>query len=66
MALEGIDYGDGSVSHLKSEHSMDLRDHLRITGTALQRWFIAQSYDALIVGVPRIRTFWDQFWSAAA
>ena len=29
---------------------MDLREHLHITGSALQRWFIAQSYDALIVG----------------
>jgi predicted PurR-regulated permease PerM len=48
---------------------MDLRDHLRITGTALQRWFIAQSYDALIVGVLWyigllvIRVPWAPFWA---
>jgi predicted PurR-regulated permease PerM len=30
---------------------MKLRKHLSITGTALQRWFIAQLYDALAVGV---------------
>ncbi len=29
---------------------MDARDHLRLTGTALKRWFIAQSFDALAVG----------------
>ena len=29
---------------------MDLRDHLRITGGALHRWIVAQTYDALIVG----------------
>ncbi len=31
--------------------SMDLREHLRITGGALHRWIVAQTYDALIVGV---------------
>lgn len=31
--------------------SMDLREHLRITGGALRRWIIAQAYDAIIVGV---------------
>ena len=30
--------------------SMDLRQHLRITGGALHRWVVAQTYDALIVG----------------
>ncbi len=30
---------------------MDFRDHLRTTGSALQRWFIAQSYDSLAVGL---------------
>jgi predicted PurR-regulated permease PerM len=29
---------------------MDLGDHFRTTGTALKRWFVAQSYDALAVG----------------
>jgi predicted PurR-regulated permease PerM len=26
---------------------MELNDHLRLTGSALKRWFIAQTYDAL-------------------
>ena len=30
---------------------MKLREHLSITGKALQRWFIVQLYDALAVGV---------------
>jgi predicted PurR-regulated permease PerM len=30
---------------------VEIREHLRITGTALKRWFIAQTYDALAVGV---------------
>lgn len=30
---------------------MDIREHFRITGTALQRWLIAQTYDALAVGL---------------
>ena len=29
---------------------MDLRQHLRITGGALHRWIVAQTYDAIIVG----------------
>lgn len=29
---------------------MDMGDHLRITGGALRRWIVAQTYDALIVG----------------
>src|SRR5690242_21942077 len=29
---------------------MDWREHLRITGGALHRWIVAQTYDALIVG----------------
>ena len=29
---------------------MELLEHLRTTGTALKRWFIAQSLDALAVG----------------
>jgi predicted PurR-regulated permease PerM len=29
---------------------MDTRTHLRITGSALKHWFIAQTYDALAVG----------------
>ncbi len=31
--------------------SMNLRQYLRITGGALHRWVVAQTYDALIVGV---------------
>lgn len=31
--------------------TMDWREHLRITGGALHRWVVAQTYDALIVGV---------------
>ena len=30
---------------------MKIRDHLQITGTALKRWFIGQSYDAIAVGL---------------
>ena len=29
---------------------MDFNSHIKTTGTALRRWFIAQCYDALIVG----------------
>ena len=49
--------------------SVDIRDHLRITGSALQRWFIAQSYDALIVagmwlvGLKIIHVPWAAFWA---
>jgi predicted PurR-regulated permease PerM len=30
---------------------MEIRKHLLITGTALKRWFLAQTYDALAVGL---------------
>jgi predicted PurR-regulated permease PerM len=30
---------------------VDPLDHLKLTGTALKRWLIAQSLDALIVGL---------------
>lgn len=30
---------------------MKLREHLSISGRALQRWFVAQLYDALAVGI---------------
>ena len=30
---------------------MDWKQHASLTGTALKRWFIAQSYDALAVGL---------------
>jgi predicted PurR-regulated permease PerM len=30
---------------------MDWKQHASLTGTALKRWFIAQSYDALAVGI---------------
>ncbi len=29
---------------------MDFHDHLRTTGTALKGWFIAQTYDCLLIG----------------
>ncbi len=49
---------------------MDLKDHLRLTGTALKRWLVAQTLDAvaigliwtvglLIIGVP-----WAPLWGA--
>ena len=37
---------------------MDLGDHLRTTGSALHRWFVAQSYDALIVGAIWLVGLW--------
>lgn len=37
---------------------MEFRDHLRTTGGALHRWFIAQSYDALIVGAIWLLGLW--------
>ncbi|MBI3896592.1 MAG: AI-2E family transporter [Acidobacteria bacterium] len=30
---------------------MEIREHFRITGTALKSWLIAQAYDALVVGL---------------
>ncbi len=30
---------------------MNLADHLRLTGTALKRWLIAQTLDAVIIGI---------------
>ena len=30
---------------------VEIREHLLITGTALKRWFMAQTYDALAVGL---------------
>ena len=32
-------------------HLVDVLDHLKLTGTALRRWLIVQSTDALIVGL---------------
>jgi predicted PurR-regulated permease PerM len=51
---------------------MEVRDHARVTGTALKRWFIAQLQDAacvgalwlvglLIIGVP-----WAPLWAVIA
>lgn len=37
---------------------MDTRSHLRITGTALKNWFIAQTYDALAVGAMWLIGLW--------
>jgi predicted PurR-regulated permease PerM len=37
---------------------MEVRDHLRTTGGALHRWFVAQSYDALIVGLIWLAGLW--------
>jgi predicted PurR-regulated permease PerM len=33
------------------QSAVDLREHLKLTGTALRGWFVAQCYDALIVGL---------------
>ena len=47
---------------------MDITQHLRITGGALHRWLVAQSYDALIVGgiwflgLSIIHVPWAPFW----
>ena len=30
---------------------MKLNEHLRLTGTALKRWLIAQTLDAIAIGV---------------
>ena len=42
-----------SVQSAEIQHpiSMDLRDHVRTTGSALKNWFIAQTLDALAVGL---------------
>ncbi len=51
---------------------MDLGDHLRTTGSALHRWFVAQTYDALLVGAIWlvglwiIRVPWAPFWALLA
>src|SRR5579872_7107256 len=50
--------------------AMDLREHLRITGGALHRWIVAQTYDALIVGslwyigLSIIHVPWAPLWAA--
>ncbi|HEX6907371.1 MAG TPA: AI-2E family transporter [Terriglobales bacterium] len=50
--------------------TMDWREHLRITGGALHRWVVAQTYDALIVGVlwylglSIIHVPWAPLWAA--
>ncbi|HVP43928.1 MAG TPA: AI-2E family transporter [Terriglobales bacterium] len=51
---------------------MDLQDHLRTTGSALHRWFVAQTYDSLIVGgiwlvgLWIIGVPWAPFWALLA
>ena len=48
---------------------MELGEHLRTTGTALKRWLIAASYDALavgamwLVGLLIIGVPWAPFWA---
>jgi len=48
---------------------MGFNNHLRTVGSALRRWFIAQSYDALavgaiwLVGLLIIRVPWAPFWA---
>ena len=48
---------------------MDFGQHVRTTGTALKHWFVAQSYDALCVGVLWliglliIRVPWAPLWA---
>ena len=51
---------------------MDLGDHVRTTGGALHRWFVAQTYDALIVagiwllGLWIIHVPWAPLWALLA
>ena len=51
---------------------MDLGDHVRTTGGALHRWFVAQTYDALIVagiwllGLWIIHVPWAPSWAVLA
>lgn len=51
---------------------MEFRDHVRTTGGALHRWFVAQSYDALcvaliwLIGLWIIRVPWAPLWAALA
>ncbi len=48
---------------------MGFNNHLRTVGSALRRWFLAQSYDALavgaiwLVGLLIIRVPWAPFWA---
>jgi len=48
---------------------MGFHNHLRTVGSALRRWFIAQSYDALavgaiwLVGLLIIHVPWAPFWA---
>ena len=48
---------------------MQLRDHLDVTGSALKRWFIAQTYDALamaalwFIGLTIIGVPWAPLWA---
>ena len=37
---------------------MEIRDHVRTTGTALKNWFVAQSLDALAVGIMWLVGLW--------
>jgi len=37
---------------------MELGDHIRTTGSALHHWFVAQTYDALIVGAIWLLGLW--------
>ena len=51
---------------------MEFRDHVRTTGGALHRWFVAQSYDALcvaaiwLVGLWIIHVPWAPVWAVLA
>ena len=51
---------------------MEFRDHVRTTGGALHRWFVAQSYDALavaaiwLIGLEIIRVPWAPVWAVLA
>jgi len=48
---------------------MELNDHLRLTGSALKRWFVAQTYDALamgalwFIGLTVIGVPWAPLWA---
>ena len=51
---------------------MELNDHLRLTGGALKRWFIAQTWDALsvaalwLIGLTLIGVLWAPLWAVLA
>lgn len=51
---------------------METEEHIRLIGTALWRWFVTRSYDALLVallwfaGLWILRVPWSPFWAILA